>query len=127
MKPFRRPIIALLIWYARNLSRKRDKYKNSDYVQTWNLMPRRWIECKNEFYPNGQRKLKRAKFRLFLEWLCEIFIGHELSETERGYSGGGHIDHSCRWCDKTIPIPIEESPSAHHLVSMFDELKEAEA
>lgn len=51
--------------------------------------------------------MKRAKLRLFIEFLCGIFGGHELSETEWGYSGGNTADRHCRWCDKAIVVPKE--------------------
>ena len=112
MKPLRRPLVYLLTRYALK------KGKSPEYPQTWDLMPRRWVELKNKFYPNGQRMLRRAKLRLILEWLCEVLIGHEISKTERGYSEGRFIDCSCRWCDKTIQVPIEETNS-RNLVNML--------
>lgn len=79
------------------------------YPQLWYCMPKRWVELKNEFYPNGQHKLRRAKPRLVIERICGVLTGHEISNTEFGYGGGGSIDRSCRWCDKNIPIPKSEN------------------
>lgn len=110
-------MIRLLTWYAVK------KGSDSKYPQTWNLMPKRWIECKNEFYPNGQRKLRRARLRLALEWFCGVLIGHEISETERGYNGGRYIDCNCRWCDKSFQIPVEEASKSRWLVDFFKEIK----
>jgi hypothetical protein len=39
-------------------------------------------------------------------------MGHEISQTESGYGGGRWADKWCRWCDKLIKVPIEESPFA---------------
>lgn len=91
------------------------------YPQLWWCMPRRWVETK-EYYPNGQRKLKRAKLRLFIEHICGFLTGHEISNTELGYGGKGMIDRSCRWCDKNISIPASEncvSKNFKNLMGLF--------
>lgn len=46
-------------------------------------------------------------------WLCGKLTGHELSDTEWGYGGGGMVDRHCRWCDKLIQVPFveEQAPS----------------
>jgi len=36
-------------------------------------------------------------------------VGHEHSKTEWGYGGGGMIDRNCRWCDKLIQVPMNET------------------
>jgi hypothetical protein len=118
MKPLQKLLIKFLSWYAVK------KGSDPKYPQTWHLTPKRWIECKNEFYPNGRHKLKRSKLKLFVEWLCETFIGHEISKTERGYDGGRMIDCSCRWCDKTIQVPVEETNN-QCLVNFFNSLKKS--
>jgi len=82
----------LIIWLCKNWK----KNKGKDYPQTWYYMPRRWT-----------KKMKRAKLRLFLEFLCGILGGHELSKTEWGYGGGDTADRHCRWCDKVIVVPKE--------------------
>ena len=86
-------------WHPKNKSENRQ-----GYPQLWYCMPRRWVIDKYSEY-------KRAKPRLLLEWLCGILTGHELSETEWGYGGGGLVDRNCRWCDKCFSIPIEEEPT----------------
>jgi hypothetical protein len=78
------------------------------YPQTWWLMPRRWVET-DDFYPNGQKMLRRAKPRLVIEHVCEFLTGHEISKTESGYGGGAFVDRSCRWCDKSFQIPASEN------------------
>jgi hypothetical protein len=118
MKPLQRPLIKLLTRYALK------RGSNPKYPQTWHLTPKRWVECKNEFYPNGRHKLKRSKLKLFVECLCGALIGHEISKTERGYGGGRMIDCSCRWCDKTIQVPIEET-NDRYLVNIFNYLKKS--
>ena len=99
-----KPIIKILTWYALKKGRT-----EKSYPQTWNLMPRRWVTMKNK-YPNGQNMLRRAKLRLVLEWLCDLLIGHEISNTERGHGiKKGYIDCNCRWCDKHLEVPIQET------------------
>lgn len=73
---------------------------------------------------NGNPRLRRAMPRLVLEWLCGILTGHELSETERGYSGKGVMDRSCRWCDKVIRVPVKEEivpENFHKLMGLINE------
>jgi hypothetical protein len=81
-------------------------------------MPKRWVKEKNKFYPNGQNQLRRAKPRLVIEHICGFLTGHEISMTEWGYGSTSnekskcwkqYIDRSCRWCDKSIEIPITEN------------------
>jgi hypothetical protein len=43
--------------------------------------------------------------RKIIQYLCGWFGGHELSETEWGYSGGETADRNCRWCNKLIKVP----------------------
>lgn len=57
-------------------------------------------------YPQGWYFMPRNKIiRSFLQTLCKIVGGHELSETEWGYGGGEYADRWCRWCDKMIQVP----------------------
>ena len=72
-------------------------------------MPKKWVKIKGEYYNNGNQKIRKSKLVLFLQWLCGILTGHEISKTEFGYGGGGYIDRNCRWCDKVIKIPIKEN------------------
>ena len=97
------------------------------YPQTWNMMPKEWKETK-ELYPNGNKKLIRKHPRSikFLEWLCGVLTGHEISNTERGYGGGKFYDYHCRWCDKLIQIPTSEMPSDDWMRDMYDNFPESE-
>ena len=74
------------------------------YPQLWYCMPKRWKGSK------GGRNHYRTKVSLFLQWLCKLLTGHELSETEWGYSGGNFIIRNCRWCDEYIKVPKNEEP-----------------
>ena len=97
------------------------------YPQTWHLMPKRWIPVKNQYHPNGQQKLRRSYSIRILEALCGLLTGHEISETEGGYGGGGYMDRHCRWCDKIIKIPISEndiSPEFRNLMSLVGKSSE---
>lgn len=59
------------------------------------------------------RRLQRAA-----RWLCRHAGGHELSDTDRGYGGGGFIDRWCRWCNQHIEVPVEESPGDGRLMGL---------
>jgi hypothetical protein len=67
----------------------------------------------SEPFVNPERRLSwyGCWLRPTLQWLCGILSGHELSETEWGYGGGKMVDRNCRWCDKTIHVPMAESPA----------------
>ena len=73
------------------------------YPQSWNLLvgEPRWVQW-------------------VARWLCGHLGGHELSDTERGYSGGRFVDHHCRWCDLLIRIPMDEMPSDHWLKDWWE-------
>jgi len=90
-----------LIWLTKNW----EKNKGKDYVQTWYYMPPRWSRCTS----NGKVKHHAAGYplRLFFEFLCGVFGGHEPSKTEWEYGGGKYADRHCRWCDKVIRVPKE--------------------
>lgn len=98
------PKIARL--FAKNKILERQKYP-----QLWYYMPKRWVKIKGKYYSNGNPMLRRAKLRLFLERLCGILTGHELSKTEWGYNGGNFLDRNCRWCDKSFVVPKDEEPT----------------
>jgi len=78
------------------------------YPQTWWMkkyiplnLCRRWIIYKGKCLHNP--------LYYILTSLCGLLTGHEKSATEYGYGGGDYIDRNCRWCDKVILEPIEES------------------
>lgn len=77
-----------------------DPEKYSDYPQTMYLATR---FCRR-LWP-FEKPMRRL-----LWWLCDLLIGHEVSETDWGY-GGGWCDHWCRWCDKMFQLPPRENPS----------------
>jgi hypothetical protein len=91
------------------------------YPQLWWCMPRRWVETE-EFYPNGQKKLRRAKPRLVIEHICGFLTGHEISGTELGYGGGNMMDRNCRWCDKSISIPKSENCVSGIYKNLMDQM-----
>jgi hypothetical protein len=93
-----------------------DRWK---YPQLWYCMPRRWVKERVKFYPNGQPALRRAKPRLVIERICEFLTGHEISETEMGYGGGGLVDRNCRWCDRSIQIPKSENVPSEPFKSLM--------
>jgi len=41
--------------------------------------------------------------------VCDVFVGHELSETEWGYGGGEYADLHCRWCDRCFQVRLEDT------------------
>ena len=68
--------------------RKIFKEIGSDYPQTW-------------YFVSG----RGSRIAGFVEWACNLITkGHELSETEWGYSGGEFADCYCRWCNKKIRV-----------------------
>ena len=114
---------AFLLYILPKIARFHPSNKShQDYPQLWYCMPRRWKEGKG-FYPNGQRKLKRARLRLCIEWLCGKLTGHEISRTEKGYGGGTHIDCNCRWCDKSIKIPVKENVLSKEFISLMGKVE----
>lgn len=82
---------------------------NDEYPQTWHLVAR----------------LRVVWLIRFTQLLCGWLIGHELSETEWCYGGGGYVDRNCRWCDKVFRVPketIQEShPDSYGMIEDFDE------
>lgn len=82
--------------------------KDKDYPQTWNFMPRNWF------------------LRKFLQVLCGILGGHEISETEFGYSGGKNVFCNCRWCDKEMILNkfkiVFKYPQLQILVKLWDRI-----
>jgi len=85
---------------------------NREYPQTWYLMP------KKRNYP---------KLRYFIQQMCGLLTGHELSKTEWGYGGGKYADRWCRWCDKMIRVPHEslyfEFDNARRLMGLVKKRK----
>ena len=43
------------------------------------------------------------------QFLCWLVTGHKPSETDHGYGGGQWADTWCRWCDKRMKIPLDDS------------------
>ncbi len=72
------------------ISKNWTKNQGKDYPQTWNYMPKRFPWTK-----------------ALLQFLCNLFGGHELSKTEWGYGGGEYADKWCRWCNKMVQVPKE--------------------
>ena len=72
--------------------------KDMQYLQTWHLVTKYTRWCK---------WLRRP-----IQWLCGKLCGHEISQTEQGYGGGKYADCWCRWCNKHIQVPVDESPFA---------------
>jgi len=80
----------------------------SDYPQTWWCMPKCWKTKKESCGCDSMVLTRRSAF---LQGVCKVFTGHEISKTEWGYGGGKFVDRHCRWCDKLIKVPkIEEEP-----------------
>lgn len=97
------------------------------YPQTWWMtkyiplrLCRRWIVYKDKYLHNP--------LYYILTSLCGLLTGHEKSSTEHGYGGGNFIDRNCRWCDKVILEPIEESKWAKEgpLSKMVAEMREGQ-
>lgn len=84
----------ILIYFARKL-RVNQKKKRQAYPQLWYAWPK-WLFP----YRSFRRKI--------LEFLCLIFTGHEISDTEWSYGGGDYVDLHCRWCDRLIKVRKEE-------------------
>lgn len=78
------------------------------YPQTW-WMKQYLPQCLVKRHFVYKEHYFRNPLRSILTSLCRISTGHEKSDTEHGYGGGDFIDHHCRWCDKVIREPIEDS------------------
>jgi len=59
-------------------------------------------------FPDKPESINELEIDL-LQDLCGMLTGHELSNTEFGYGGKGMVDRWCRWCNKLIQIPKDES------------------
>lgn len=93
-----------LLWLSENWK----KNQGTNYPQTWYYMPPRWSRKAKYLNSNKvKHHLIGYPLRRFLEFLCGLFGGHELSKTEWGYGGGLYADRWCRWCDKLIQVPKE--------------------
>ena len=87
---------------------------NPDYPQTW------WLRSQIVSLvlpPAREARTRYWEIRSWIfcrvlnpihYWLCGLIIGHELSETEKGYRGGITEDRHCRWCDKVFQVPAGE-------------------
>lgn len=60
------------------------------YPQTWD-----WVADRPWF------------IRKILEFLCGLFVGHELSKTEYSTWGDNEGARWCRWCNKMFIVPRE--------------------
>ena len=109
----------LSVWVRVRLARlslwiRPEPYGGTDYPQTW------WMRSKLVSYvlppanESGTRywSIRSWIFRRLLNpvhyWVCGLVIGHEISETEKGYGGGITEDRHCRWCDKVFQVPAGE-------------------
>lgn len=76
----------LLVRLAR-MHPKNHKHGREAYPQLWYVLPNNRI----------------------IKWLCKHLIGHEPSQTERGYAGGRFEDRWCRWCNQHMILPVAET------------------
>jgi hypothetical protein len=91
-RPWAHPFVAILC-YAATYSEAYTGHTN--YPQTFH-----WI------VGGPKSKFWERHTAHFLRLLCDILIGHELSRTEHGYSGGVSEDAWCRWCNKIFSVPL---------------------
>ncbi len=83
--------------------------------------------CDRQKYPQTWWIVSKMKpsHRRIIETLCELFGGHELSETEWGYHGGDKVDRWCRWCNKMIVVPktsiLFRNETARRFIKSFDQ------
>jgi len=89
------------------------------YVQTWDLAPFEEVILSEDPF-----KSRASYLYSFIVWSCNLFGGHEISETEEGYDGGDMAIHACRWCAMSILIPLAESPEGQISKEIFDRLNE---
>lgn len=82
------------------------------------LQKRRWHYPQTWWYVVGKPESPRIHL---CQWFCGRFLGHELSDTEKGYGGGGMIDRWCRYCNKRIQIPIREEQIDGAFGELMDE------
>lgn len=106
------PIRHLFLWMLPIVARIHPKNwdrDNREYPQLWYCMPYWAPACS------------------LIEWLCGILVGHELSNTEWEFDGGGFIDRYCRWCNKMIRVPKDEEPTRRDwLVGLWNQDPEDE-
>lgn len=92
------------LWEARTEVFQEEFNNRLTYPQTWHCLP-------------FNRNKIMAKFWRFI---CNHFIGHEWSKTEKGYNGCGKVDLWCRWCNFRTQVSLLEVPSAYYLKKIFD-------
>ena len=88
------------------------KNRGKKYIQGWYCWPHFMGRWNWPGYVRGEGEAVESRINplfIFRTWLCDIFVGHEISKTEWGSDGGELIDCHCRWCDKLIQIPRDEA------------------
>lgn len=90
------------------------KFAPSNKLYNRPLYPQLWY-CWPKWTGRRHPRIFRAR-----TWLCGKLTGHELSKTEWGYGGGKYADMNCRWCDKTIRVPVADTFKPESLPDLGD-------
>ncbi|HOU57772.1 MAG TPA: hypothetical protein PK556_12595, partial [Smithellaceae bacterium] len=98
---------SFLAWIAKFIGNNRGNDRRQLYPQLWDCWPK-WTGRKNP--------------RIFAArtLICGWLTGHEISRTEWGYGGGKYADMNCRWCDKTIRVPVADTFKPEGLPDLGD-------
>ena len=98
---------SLLVLMARHIGHNRGSERRQLYPQLWDCWPK-WTGRKHP-------SIFSVRVRL-----CGWLTGHEISKTEWGYGGGKYADMNCRWCDKTIRVPVADTFKPESLPDLGD-------
>jgi len=98
---------SFLVWAAKFTRQNRAIPHRQLYPQLWDCWPK-WTSRKNPLV-----------FAIRVR-ICGWLTGHEISKTEWGYGGGKYADMNCRWCDKTIRVPVADTFKPESLPDLGD-------
>ena len=98
---------SFLAWIAKFIGNNRGNDRRQLYPQLWDCWPK-WTWRKH------------PRIFVALVRLCGWLTGHEISKTEWGYGGGKYADMNCRWCDKTIRVPVADTFKPESLPDLGD-------
>ena len=98
---------SFLAWIAKYIGHNLGSERRQLYPQLWYC----WPKFTNRKHP----RIFAARVRL-----CGWLTGHEISKTEWGYGGGKYADMNCRWCDKTIRVPVADTFKPESLPDLGD-------
>lgn len=90
------------------------------YFQTWHWFAQFKYSGKYRDFGVPPKLGKFAFIEVWAQKICGNICGHEASETEKDYPGNGMVGQWCRWCNYFWEVPIEETPSAEYLRTIYN-------